>query len=212
MTKYHVSENGTPVPCTASVRACPLGEDVHGNFDSAEDANRFAEKINQRRASTDLDYSASGTLKKRVKLVDPGIEEINDYLAKTGFRVQDDPFIDVNGNEYPFHGRSTLVSDHTEFGPYGLDNNVAAGVVIDTYLEEEGSTWGDEGYRVSRIYSVIDEDSDEDYIMVEDNVFIPKEESEKLQGEIDKAAQWLHSIKPQEDLEAFKEAGGKPAY
>lgn len=209
MTKYHVSENGTSVPCTASVRACPLGEDVHGNFDSAEDANRFAEKVNQRRASTDLNYSASGTLKKRV--VDPGYEEINDYLAKTGLDVQGDPFMDVNGNEYPFHSRSTLVSEHTKFGPYGLDNNVAAGVVIDTYLEEEGSTWDDEeGYRVSRIYSVIDEDSDEEYHLVEDNVFIPKEESEKLQGEIDKAAQWLRSIKPQEDLEAFKVAGGEP--
>lgn len=185
---------------------------VHGNFDSAEDANRFAEKINERRASADSDYSASGALKRKVKLVDPGIEEINDYLAKTGFKVQEDPFIDVNGNEYPYHGRSTLVSDYTEFGPYGLDSPVGAGVVVDTYLEEEGSTWGEEGYRVSRIYGVIDEETDEEYLLVEDNVFIPKGESEKLQAEIDKATDWLHSIKPEEDLEAFKAAGGKPLY
>jgi len=45
MTKYHVAQDGTASLCQASIKACPLGEAVHGEFEDPREAQVFAERI-----------------------------------------------------------------------------------------------------------------------------------------------------------------------
>lgn len=55
MPRFHVSDDGMPRPCRAqSADSCPVksedGSSVpHGDFDSAQEAQRFAEKVNEQR-------------------------------------------------------------------------------------------------------------------------------------------------------------------
>ncbi len=51
MTKYHISSDGTPRPCGADKGHCPYGADVHGEFDSPNDARKFAEEYLERNHS-----------------------------------------------------------------------------------------------------------------------------------------------------------------
>lgn len=48
MTKYHISNDGEPRPCTAETGKCPYGEEVHGEFNSPADARAFAERYLER--------------------------------------------------------------------------------------------------------------------------------------------------------------------
>jgi len=48
MTKYHISSDGTPRPCSADKGHCPYGAEVHGEFDTPNDARRFAEEYLER--------------------------------------------------------------------------------------------------------------------------------------------------------------------
>lgn len=46
--KYHISPDGNPRTCGATSGSCPFGEEVHGVFDSDEDARAFAERYLER--------------------------------------------------------------------------------------------------------------------------------------------------------------------
>lgn len=48
MAKYHVGKDGTAKLCSASVKLCPLGEEVHGDFSNELDARAFAETVMNR--------------------------------------------------------------------------------------------------------------------------------------------------------------------
>lgn len=66
MTRYHVSEDGQARVCKAqsaeTCRAIGLGNDapVHGEYDNADDAQRFAEKVN-------ADWHAPEAVAERLK-------------------------------------------------------------------------------------------------------------------------------------------------
>lgn len=46
MAKFHIAKSGKPAACKADAKACPLGADTpHGDFDSAEAANAWAEEF-----------------------------------------------------------------------------------------------------------------------------------------------------------------------
>lgn len=46
MAKFHIKEDGSPGACSATVKACPRGGE-HEHYDTAEDARRAYEKVNE---------------------------------------------------------------------------------------------------------------------------------------------------------------------
>ena len=60
MNNYHVSDDGVARVCKADAGKCPVGG-THGQFESQQHANKFAEEVNAKRAN----YSENQKLSKK---------------------------------------------------------------------------------------------------------------------------------------------------
>ncbi len=109
MPKFHVSDDGVPRPCKAqSAGSCPVrsedGESVpHGDFSSLQEAERFAEKVNEQRSAAN---SGQGLSKKK-KVVEKPEEE----PSKLAERIAAD--IEAIGNEADRDGSLAANMDAT---------------------------------------------------------------------------------------------------
>ena len=82
MAKYHVSSSGKASLCQATIKACPLGEAVHGEFQSVAEANRFAEEVTKNSlAATEQAFTVISLIKQKTS-VDSSERVLEEILAK----------------------------------------------------------------------------------------------------------------------------------